>query len=93
MRAKFLPGEMNQFLSDALLLMVFVHRQVGEIAAKMEVGHRPRNPDEGFTLPAGNDEIGILQHSREARRIVNGTSLSQGRTDKNIPELLGSDGS
>lgn len=83
-------GSANQLATDALTLKAFVDREIGQVGAVAPVGDRARDPhqDSGFR-PRRQKDICIFQHPLDDRPISDRTPLGEGRTLKDIDEIVG----
>ena len=86
--AHFFFGEANQFLSDAVFLVIGMDRQVGEVTTPNPIRDRAGNPDQQVAVPGGYDQIGMVIHllyaffvlgrSRQTRSIIERYDLVSG---------------
>jgi len=82
-------GLADQPGADPLSLVPVVDRQVGQIAAVVEIGDRARHSHETRGGSRGDDQIGVCQHPVDTRPVGHRPPGGEGRRLEDADELSG----
>ena len=56
------------------------HREIREIRGVTKIAQAPGDADQQITVPAGDDEIGVVEHERHPFAVVHGSPFTQRRS-------------
>jgi hypothetical protein len=83
--------ETDEFATDAAVLMCFGYGEIGEVAAKGEIGDRAGDADKRFGVPGGAEQVRVLEHRFDARAIIDGPPFGEGGAFEEIDKRIGGD--